>query len=301
MIYKLTFKHLFKNPLSIFLTLSAVAGALCLLGATWVAFESLEVIRVSQERDQSGKLKHGVTLFLDSEVKQEGVENLKKNILADSSVASAQIVPPEKALKTLEEQFGEKLSLVFGKEQLPTTMKLFFSNKTMTRQDYLILLNKLRSMDGVLDVDDGLSVVPANNNSTLSAKVFSWAFWMLLIVFVIISLLVSHIIRLVFESMRVDLDTLKILGASKSAIFTPILVQGLVVGVLGAILAVIVIEVVLRLLSPSLVGGILPQDIGVLSFSVNSVLGLMVVGIFSALVGTMLTYPMVGKSSVGVR
>jgi cell division transport system permease protein len=293
MIWKFTIRHLLSRPFSAFLTMAAVAVSLSLLGGFWTVVENLERVRLSSVKQSEAGVA-GLTVFMDPKLGEAGVENFRKDLLTDKRFSKATVVPPEEALAALQRQFGEALSKAFEGETLPTTVQVEFAPGTMRRDDFMALLNQIRGKTGVLDVDDGLNLFD-DAESQVSTRVFSWATGLLLLVFVVVALLVSHLIRLAFESLRNEIETLKILGASKTRIFAPLLLEGLIFGVGGVLLSLGFIAAFFEYLVPNHSLFLLPKDFEMVGLSIKSSLSLAGLGVLAAVSGALLTWPLIDQ------
>ncbi len=296
MIWKFTIRHILTRPFSAFMTLLAISFALSLLGGFWTVVENLEKVRVASSSAQSlpGTGLPGLTVFVDPKLTAPELDVFKTELLKNPRFVSAQVVPSSEALATLKNQFGETLSKVFEEGSLPTTLKLQFASGTLSRTEFLNLLNELRAKPGVLDVDEGLGAFSPKENS-VSERVFSWATGLLLLVFIVVALLVSHLIRLAFESIRGEIETLKILGASRSRIFAPLFLEGLIFGVLGGALAILMVSVFFTFLVPNAPIFVAPSQFKLSTLSLGSTLSLAALGVLASVAGALLTWPLVDQ------
>jgi cell division transport system permease protein len=293
-IWKFTLRHILTRPFSAFMTLLAVAFSLSLLGGFWTVVENLEKVRIAGTQTLPGEGLPGLTVFVDPKLKGAEFETFKSEILTNPRFTSAQAVPAADALNALKLQFGETLTQVFDEASLPTTLKLQFASGTLTRTEFLNLLNELRAKPGVLDVDEGLGAF-APRESAVSDRVFSWATGLLLLVFVVVALLVSHLIRLAFEAVRGEIETLKILGASRTRIFAPLFLEGLIFGVLGGALAIVFVSTFFVYMVPHTRLFMLPSEFEMTSLSFNSSLSLAALGVLASVCGSLLTWPLVDQ------
>jgi cell division transport system permease protein len=298
MILKLALKHLISKPFLSIFTLVAVAASLSILGVFWTVVENLERVKVSQVKSIEGETLPGLTVFLDSHLSNTDVENIRQKLIATGSFANAQVISSSEALKTLESQFGETLSKAFASESLPITLKLDFASNTLKREEFMTLLNSVRSMPGVLDVDDGMSVVPTEQGarapgSSISKRVFSWANGLLILVFAIVAMLVSHLIRIAFESRKPEVETLKVLGASKFWIFQPLLLEGLFFGAAGALTSLGILALCVNVVFPKFASVLLPKGLELASLSGSSTLCLLALGVGASIVGALFTWPLI--------
>jgi cell division transport system permease protein len=294
MTFKLALKHLASRPFSSVFTVFAVAVSLAVLGTFWTVVENLERVRVSKASVTTTETAPGLTVFVDSKLSKDETDALREKILADARFSSVDVVAPEAALKALEQQFGETLSKVFEGNSLPVTLKLQFARSTLRGEELNVVLNTLRGYPGVLDVDAGLAAVPAAKDSSYD-RLFSWATALLFIVFAVVALLVSHLIRLAFEALRPEVETMKVLGASAFWILRPLLLEGLVLGALGALLALGLLLVGVDVVVPRVAASLLPKDFVFESLSAISSAQLIGLGVAASMVGACFTWPLVAR------
>jgi cell division transport system permease protein len=155
-------------------------------------------------------------------------------------------------------------------------------------------LNELRSLPSVLDVDDGFRLVSVNHER-VSNRIFSWATTLLAIVFLIVALLVSHLIRIAFESLRPEVETLKVIGASKFWIFRPLLLEGLFFGVIGSLLSLATLAILIRTVLPKFAELLLPPHFDVTHLSFTASLSLMGISLGASLLGAFFTWPLISR------
>ena len=299
MILKLAFKHIFSKPFLSIFTLMACAGALTLLGAFWTLVENLERVKVKQTAVANLESLPGLTLFVDSKVSEGEMNNLKRKLADDKRFSSVDVVTSSEALRGLEQQFGETLSKAFSNDSLPITIKLQYSSNTLNKEELTSLQNEMRGLPNVLDVDDGLSVVPTERVS-LSQRIFSWASALLVIVFSVVALMVSHLIRIAFESLRPEVETLKVLGASKFWIFKPLVLEGLFFGLAGAVLSIGLLALSVELVLPKFSSLLLPRGIELVALSGRATGGLIALSMGASLLGALFTWPLIQKPATEI-
>lgn len=276
------------------MTLLAIAFSLSLLGGFWTVVENLEKVRIAGISSLPGEGLPGLTVFVDPKLNKAELETFKSELLTNPRFTSASVVPADEALDSLKSQFGETLSKVFEESSLPTALKLQFASGTLSRTEFLNLLNDLRSKPGVLDVDEGLGAFSPKENA-VSERVFSWATGLLLLVFVVVALLVSHLIRLAFEAIRGEIETLKILGASRTRIFAPLFLEGLIFGITGGLVAIFFVSIFFSYLVPNARLFMLPAQFEMATLSLNASISLAGLGILASVAGALLTWPLVDQ------
>ena len=292
MMWKLTFKHLTSRPFLLILTLAAIVGSLSVLGIFWTVSENLQRVQLSQISSFDATKPASATLFIDPKLSTAQIDALKESISKTEAVQSVQLVTSTEALKLLEAQFGQTLSKVFEGDSLPITMKVVLKATALNREELAAVFNSLRSHQGVLDLDDGLAVVPGEQTS-MSHRVFSWTTALLLVIFAVVALLVSHLIRMAFETLRGEIETLKILGASKLWLFLPLALEGLVLGLMGIVGALFVVQTGVTVVIPKFSSTLLPTGVQFFALSTSATLQLVGVSLGAGLIGALATWPLV--------
>jgi len=295
MIFKIASKHILSKPLVTALTLFAIAGTLTILGAFWTVVENLDRVRASSQENAALEPKAGVTLFIDAKAPASEIDDLKAKFKADKRFMQLEVVDSAAAIKSLESQFPETLGQVLQSDSLPMSFRLGFSKDTMTRDEYVSLMNELRSLPIVLDVDDGRVLSPTGK-SALSSRVFTWANALLGLIFCIVALLVSHLIRIAFESLKFEIETMKILGAGRFWIFKPLLIEGLFFGLAGALTALLILAISVKWFLPYFAEVFLPKGVMVSSLSGQASLLLLGLSVVASCVGAFLTFPLVSAA-----
>ena len=125
------------------------------------------------------------------------------------------------------------------------------------------------------------------------AKVISIVFLVAVVLLVIAStLLIANTIRLSIFARRREIEVMKLVGATNWFIRGPFMLEGLICGLLGSVLAVVLLvlgkTVVLSSILPHIGGGSSGSDVHALSFTVNAIL-LLCAGLLLGAIGSGVT------------
>jgi cell division transport system permease protein len=292
MILKIVWRHLKSRPLSGFFTLIAITLVLTLLGSFWTLVENISRVQKTVNAEENSSL----TLFLKPDLSASAVDDIKKKLKDEKLFDKITVINPEEALKELEKKYGQTLAKTLSAESLPITMKLNLSSQSVPQKLLKSIMENLKKNPSVIDIDDGRLLFEKSDESTLPTAIIKWATILFIIIFSIVALLVSHLIRLVFESSRRDMETMKILGASRSFIFFPLLIEGLIYGALGAILSLVALWISVKEVLPRIASALLPQQFDVFFLSTSSWLGVIAVAIGASMLGALFTWPLVKSS-----
>ncbi len=187
----------------------------------------------------SVKEKVEVEAFLQDNIEQTTIDSLRDAIKRIGGIKSVNYISKEEAARIFSEEFGSEMLDILESNPLPPSFKIdtYDEYKTIERIDKI--KSQIEGMYGVIEV-----YYPQKNLGAIE-ETSSGILYLNLTVLIIITLssifLVSNTIRLVIQSKRRVIQTLKLLGATKNFIRTPFLFEGLIQGLMAGILAVLVI------------------------------------------------------------
>ena len=188
---------------------------------------------------ESVKEKVEIEAFLQDNIEQTTIDSLREAIKRIGGIKSVNYISKEEAARIFSEEFGSEMLDILESNPLPPSFKIdtYDEYKTIERIDKI--KSHIEGMYGVIEV-----YYPQKNLGAIE-ETSSGILYLNLTVLIIITLssifLVSNTIRLVIQSKRRVIQTLKLLGATKNFIRTPFLFEGLLQGLMAGILAVLVI------------------------------------------------------------
>jgi cell division transport system permease protein len=180
-----------------------------------------------------------VDVYLDTDATKGDVERLRQNITTQvDGIEKLDFVSKAEAYRAEKRKYPDLYELL-GRNPLPDTFRI-------TPQD----------PDQVLSIRDELvaakfpavAKVEANDDNAEKlltiTSVVKWASGLLAVLLVLASiLLISNTIRLSLFSRRREVEIMKLVGATDSFIRIPFVIEGVVLGTLGGVLAVLVLGV----------------------------------------------------------
>jgi cell division transport system permease protein len=234
---------LVRTPLASFMTIAVIGITLALPAAMMVAIDN--VVQLSSGWEGPGR----ISLFLKRTVNEAVAQKLADQIRRRKEVAKVELISREQAFAEFKKQsgFGEVLETL-ERNPLPTVLVVHPASETANRPQSLEELERdLRKFDDVdlvqLDLDwvrrlhAWLGVI--ERSVVIVGGLLAIA----------VLLIVGNTIRLAVLSRRDEIEVSKLVGATDSFIRRPFLYSGLVQGLAGALLAWVLVEVSLLLLS----------------------------------------------------
>ncbi|MCL5942557.1 MAG: permease-like cell division protein FtsX [Actinobacteria bacterium] len=176
-----------------------------------------------------------ITVYLKDSVTSTEVEALQKQILAMPEVKDSQFVSKDEALKRLKEDLKDHPELFEGlaKNPLPASFEISLKDP----QQASVVAARFNGKPMVEEVRYGKELAERIFRVTSVIRNISLVFIILLGGVSI--LLISNTIRLSIYARRREVEIMKLVGATNWFIRWPFIIEGLAVGLVGAVLALI--------------------------------------------------------------
>lgn len=181
--------------------------------------------------------KFSVTVYLKDGMSADEVQDLSSAILRSQGVKSVEYISKEKALDELKSLIRDSSYILEGLEEnpLPASMTVGLDRNFVTDPSVADLVKKLEGLEGVSDVEYGrrllIVIQTARQNAELLGGFLVSALSAALI-FVCYST-----VKILFYRKREEVETLKLLGATRDFIRAPFLIEGGLIGLGGGLLS----------------------------------------------------------------
>ena len=223
------FRNVFKNKKS-------TAASLCIMIATMLMFGIF--IMANIEKDQ------GMQVFIIKDADESEVQEIRDIISTIDGVAEAKIYTKQEALDDLMEKWKDNRDLLEG-----------YSGDSNIFPDSVIV--KLTDLEKSADVQNQINQITINGKSyideirssdkTINALIniangIRIVTGVLLILLIAISIfIISNTIKLTVHSRRKEISIMKYVGATNSFIRWPFIVEGIIIGVIAALITMLII------------------------------------------------------------
>jgi len=227
-------KNLGRNGWMTFASISAVAITLLILGVFLILALNVNHFAKTVEKQVE------IRVFLDVLATKENIKQVEQNIRTIPKVESVTFISKDEGLKQFKESLGEKAYLFDGLEQdnpLPDS----FVVKTKLPQETAAVAKQIKQMEHVNNVDYGEGTVE---------KLFAWTGTIRNVGIAFIAglgftamFLIANTIKLTIVARRREIEIMKLVGATNWFIRWPFFVEGLLMGVIGAIIPIVMLGI----------------------------------------------------------
>lgn len=226
------FSGLKKNLLMTVASIIAVAACISIMSFSYCVVSNLQYM-LDQMEDSIG-----ISVFLKGDLTSEDIENMKTTISGLDHVTNVTYVSPADALDQLKEQWGADEDIFIGLDDSNNPLSHSFQIELDQIESQDAVLAELQKIEGVDKVEYGQSL----SEMLMSvSNVFQIAGILVMLVLGVISvMIIINTIRISVMNRRVEINIMKYVGATDWFIRWPFIIEGIIIGLIGAILPMLV-------------------------------------------------------------
>ena len=177
----------------------------------------------------------GISIILKNNVKEVEIRRLQKTLDATSYVKATEFVDKETAAKELQEELGEDFISFLGYNPLLASIDVKLYAEYANPDSIAVIEKDLKNFNQVQEVHYQKSLVHLVNDNVKRISLIILAFSGLLLI--ISFTLINNTIRLSIYSQRFIINTMQLVGATRSFIRKPFVGKSFLHGILGALIA----------------------------------------------------------------
>ncbi len=216
-------------------------------------------------------------IYLKDEAKDVEVSKLKKSIDASAYAKSSQLVTKEEAAVKLKEDIGEDfIEFLDGANPLPVTIELKLNANYAHPDSITWIVDRLESHSAVKELAYSKDLISKMNENMGIVTLVLLGFSAILL-FIAIAL-INNTIRLAMYSKRFIIRSMQLVGATRGFIQRPFLLQGVMQGIVGGIVAMGLLTGVIFLLRKVIPSSFQFDDLSIFAklFGLTVVLGILI-------------------------
>lgn len=231
-------KNLWRHKLTAFTAIGSVFFSLLIIGTFIIVRQN------SHQLIDYIRSKYKIEVFFEDNVTNDDAQLIVDQIKKLDGVQSIAIVTKEDALIIYQEQFDENLIDILGYNPLPNSAVINIENHGNTDVNVEPLITNLENIPNVDEVVyEGTLIRRVEYFYKTIVKIVSYIAIGLLVITIIV---ISNTVKLSVYAKQDLIQNLKSIGATKMFIKTPFIIEGILDGIIGAILAIIVLLIAAR-------------------------------------------------------
>ncbi len=230
--FKQGFQGILRNRTMSLASIGSVASVLIILGMILLLILNINTLTLSaQEKFDE------IYVYLEDDIDDQRIEEIGNNIKDLEGVLSVVYQSKEYALNKMKEDWGEDGDLLdgFSKNPLPNTYVIQLEEVSYSEE----VLIGVENMYGIEEIKYYKEAVDMLISTSSYVQIIGT---ILIIVLLLISIfIIQNTIKITVASRRTEIRLMQYIGASNGYLRGPFLFEGLLLGLLGSIIATIVV------------------------------------------------------------
>ena len=227
------FKNLVHNRLMTLASIGVLISCLVLTGSAVML-----TINVSNIVDSVGDTNVTKVFLDDSYTKLEAVYK-GKELGQVANVSQVEFIDKDEAIQAYRDQLGDEVFANMSGDDNP--LPYAYSVKMDDLSKYDDTVARIKEVDGVASVSSHREV--AEKLTNLSSFITTMSLWIILALAIISLFIISNTIRMTMFSHRFEISIMKSVGATNAFVRVPFIIEGVVIGLISAIIAIILLFV----------------------------------------------------------
>ena len=233
------------SPVTSAVSIATIAVAVVPLGGLLVISANMRALL-----DSYGRERH-VTAFLDPQLSDAQAEALAKRAGGIAGVKHVELVGRQEALERFRRRLGGSALLeALDQNPLPASLEIALREEGRSGDRVRAVLDAVGKLPGVDEVAGGEAWIEGYARAL--ALVRSAGIGLGAVLALASLLVVANTIRLAVYARRDELEILALVGASRTFVRTPFLIEGVAQGALGGAIGLVLLYAAFRLLVPQL-------------------------------------------------
>lgn len=260
------FKNVFKNKKSTVAAIGIMCATMIIFGCFFAISENISNMLTELERSQ------GIEVFIKNEATDQQVKEIGDKIRALDGVNNVRYVSHEEAVERIKDQLENREELLEGLEGvLPRSYIITFTDLELNYE----IQDQISSWDNIKRItsnNETTSTLMNLGNGIRIVSVIILAFLIVVSLFII-----SNTIKLTVHARRKEISIMKYVGATNSFIRWPFIVEGIIIGLISAVISLVIVGGGYNVLAEKLMTSALIEKLGIVLVNFNDMLSIIIV------------------------
>ena len=267
------FSNVFKNKKSTGASLMIMCATMIIFGIFLILGENINHFVSEVESAQ------GIQVFVDNDATQEQIDELGEKLRKLDGVSTTEFVSKEDALNQMKEKFGDKKDLLAGYEEnniFPASYVVTLTDLNMSKS----VQDQIMTFENVKKITSKDETVTTLINLANGIKIVTGVILILLVVISIF--IIANTIKLTVHARRKEISIMKYVGATNGFIRWPFIVEGIIIGIVSAIISILILGVSYNFIVQKIMESSVTSMINITLLQFSDIFGL-VVAVYLAL------------------
>lgn len=226
------FKSVFRNFSLSLASVSCITITLLVVAASLIITYNVDNFAESIRKDVT------VVVFLDSDVKDTEIKDIEKKIKETNNIETIEFISKKQSAENTKKENEIFATIVDGWTEETNPLLDSFKIKVKNVDEIKTTVEKIKSIKKVNLVNYGEDIV--DQLITVFKVVEKISIGTVVALIIVTAFLIANTIKLAIFSRKTEIEIMRLVGASNSAIKIPFIIEGLFIGFLGSIIPIII-------------------------------------------------------------
>lgn len=230
--FKQGFQGIYRNRTMSIASVGSITAVLVILGLVLMLILNVNALSLSTKEKFDE-----IYVYLDDNISNDRIREIGEEINDIDGTMTAVFQSKEYALKNMKEGFGDDAYLLDGlaNNPLPNTYVVQLENVSFSRS----VVNKIEKTDGIEEVRYYNDLVEKLVN--MAGFIKTSGMFLIVILLLVSVFIIQNTIKITVASRKGEIELMQYIGASNGFVRGPFLLEGIILGLLGAILSIIIV------------------------------------------------------------
>lgn len=231
---KMGFKNLVSNRSMSLSSISVLTVCLLLIGVSFLLLFNMKTLVKDVEKQNV------VVAFVKDGIDDAALNKINTDLKAIPNVTNVEFVSKEAGYEEQMKEFGLDKELLDGVIQnpLPHSYRITVSNI----DDFNTTLDAIKNVENIDTVRESQEIV--NQISTLQKSITAICLVIVAVLVVVSLFIIANTIRITMVSRKIDIQVMKSVGATNIFICWPFMIEGIIIGLVSGVIALVLTYVV---------------------------------------------------------
>lgn len=226
---KMGFHNLVANRSMSLSSISVLTACLLIIGISFLLIVNIQNLVKDVEKQNV------VVAFVKDDASDEQLNKVNTDLKAIENVLSVEFVSKEQAFKEQMQELGLEEESLDGVIQnpLPDSYRITVNNIDVFSQT----LTQIKAVENIDSVRESQEIV--NQISVLQASITAICLVMVIILVVVSLFIIANTIRITMVGRKIDIQVMKSVGATNIFICWPFMIEGIMIGLISGLVALV--------------------------------------------------------------
>ncbi len=263
------FRNFLKNKKSTGASLMIMCATMLIFGLFFLIGENVNHMVKEVESEQ------GMQVYMYKDATEEQIEKLGNEIKNLDYVAKVTFVSKEEALDSIKKSWGDKgdkLLKAYEGDKNPLGVSYIVTLTDLTKKDDVRA--NIEKLENVKEITIKDKVMSALINVANGIRIVSGVILVLLIIISIF--IIANTIKLTVHARRKEISIMKYVGATNGFIRWPFIVEGVIIGIVSAIISILILGVSYNFVVEKILTSTIATQIGISLLTFSDVFALVI-------------------------